>query len=179
MKLRNFTAISALALLAACWQSEQPLIPAGEADSPPQIAGTYDIMSQASGQDGAATVTKGKGAGTFDFEATDADGLPVKRVLRFDQLSGEWYLLQAQTVDQQKGPGQPNYRIVRVGGGMIREYEPGCGSPEAAIPDVKVEEGDCTFTTYAGLKAAALGRLKLAQGGDSASLSLQKSYSRK
>ncbi|WP_336977218.1 hypothetical protein [Altererythrobacter fulvus] len=179
MRYRNLAALSVLALLGACWQADQPLIPNGEADSPPKILGTYDIVSEANGPDGTATVSKSKTAGFFDYEAKDPKGLVLKRLLRFDRLSGEWYLVQSQNVDADKGAGQPNFRFLKIAGDKIEEYEPSCDLTEAAIPNVAVNDGDCTFADYKGLKAAAQNRLKQAQGGDEASLSLQNSFTKK
>lgn len=178
MRIRNLAPISLIVLLAGCWQSQQPLIPAGEADAPPQIAGTYKVTDEERGPDGTATVTKGKASGTFDFESKDPKGLVTKRLLRFDRLSGEWYLVQSQTVDAEKGPGQANYRFLKISGGKVEEYEPACDSTEAVFPGVSVNDGDCSFENYKALKAAAQNRLKMSLEGTGTQLSLQVTYAK-
>ncbi len=176
MRIRNLASISLIVLLAGCWQSQQPLIPAGEADAPPRIAGTYKVTDEDKGTDATATVTRGKTAGTFDFESKDEKGKPTKRILRFDRLSPEWYLVQSQMIDPVTGPGPANYRFLKIADGKVEEYQPACDSTEAIFTGVSVSDGECTFQNYKSLKAAAQSRLKMALDGDKPSLSLQVTY---
>ncbi|RZA20243.1 MAG: hypothetical protein EOP02_18195 [Proteobacteria bacterium] len=169
MRRRFAVLLPLVAMLAACWQSDVPLIADKDAETP-DIAGEYKEQ----GPGFAVTITRaGK---DYTYQKREADGSLLRRQLRFDQLQGDYYLVQSRTLADTGGMEAPFYRLVRIRQGTITEYQPACGAPEITFEGVSSSEGDCSFTTYKGLRDAALGRLELAQGGDPLSLTLEATY---
>lgn len=177
--LKKFIALPLALALAACWQSSSPLIPDSEADSPPGISGTY---TRSTGSDRPSTQASIAAVpnGYYNYENTKQDGSVERSRLRFDRLSDNWYLVQSQTIESNRPQSSSNYRIMKISGNVIEEYEPGCGSSEIAFEGVTVDEegvdNTCVFTLYTGLKKAALNRLQRSLSGDTYSLQLQATY---
>ncbi|KPL67601.1 hypothetical protein SZ64_05440 [Erythrobacter sp. SG61-1L] len=146
-----------------------------EADAPPSIVGKYSTVTQGGDEASDVTIAKGSAAGFFEYASVDKDGLVIgKRQIRFDRISGDWYLIQSQTVDTAGILGEPYYRFLKTGRGKLEEYEASCDSAVASIPNVHVNDGDCSFADYKALKAAAAARLAQPDG-----LTLQNSYTKK
>ncbi len=91
----------------------------------------------------------------FIYDTTDSSGTEDKRQLRFLQLSGGWYLVQAQSIIDGFAQASANFRIIHIGSDGIDEYDPGCTSDDTRFTGVTFDDGDCTFTDPGGLRAAA------------------------
>ena len=163
------------ALLSACWQSSAPLIPDAEVDAP-NVAGTY-TRTATDETDTTTRITKADN-GFYNYE-TLTDGISSdERKLRFDKLSGDWFLIQSQALSDDGNAAAPIYRIMKITRAEIEEYEPGCDASEQVFDGVTVDLDDatCNFTDYKGLKAAAQSRLKRNLDGEIGSLSLEATY---
>jgi hypothetical protein len=175
MRSRILTLLPLSALLSACWQSDSPLISDAEADGA-DIAGSFSY-SDSNGAGHPVTVTKERG-GYYRYVSTDSDGQPMNYRLRLDRLSSDWYIVQAQSIDAGGSVATPNYEILRVLPGAVEEYTAECREDEIQIGGVSIEDGDCTFDTYAALQAIAASHVEEFVGGDDSSLTLSARYER-
>ena len=177
--IRKFLPLALVALLSACWQSEVPLIPDNEVDSP-KIAGKY--TSESTDAEGKVTITrltlKKAEKGAFLYESGAGTPTETHRLMRLDQLQGDWYLVQSQTLQVGGGQEMPYYRIAKVGRKDIEDYNPSCDLNDQRFGHVSVTSGTCTFLTYEGLKELALKRLEEFHSGDAAALKLTTIYKR-
>ena len=179
MMIRKFLPFVLVGLLSACWQSDVPLIPDNEVDSP-KIAGKY--TSESTDAAGKVTVTKialkKAEKGAFLYETGSNTPTPTRRMMRLDHLQGDWYLVQSQTMQVGGGQEKPYYRLAKVGRKEIEEYNPSCDLDDARYRHVSVDSGTCTFLSYQGLKELALQRLEEFRSGDETALKLATTYKR-
>lgn len=158
------------AMLAGCWQSYGERISYVDADMP-AIEGTYQLTAP----DAVPKTVRVLEADNRYYSMTgiDSEGLPYTDELRFDRLEGSWYLVQALGDE-----GTYYYRIVRIAGRTVEEFDPACDESELAFPGVIDDLGDCEFGRYEGLRDAALARIGRHEGGETGSLNLIGTYTR-
>lgn len=175
--IRKFLPLALAALLSACWQSDYPLIPDTEVDSP-KIAGKY--TNQTTDSDGKTStepvsLTR-EPSGDFMYEAGSPGGSLTRRKLRLDKVQGDWYLVQSQSETAGGDWEKPYYRILKVSKNVLEEYDPACEVSDTLAGHVSVSGNDCTFLTYEGLKATAQKRVTSKLGGDQDALTLTTTY---
>lgn len=174
MRGRVLALLPLAASVSACWQSDYPLISDADADSA-DIVGSFHY-SDSNGTGHPVTVTRESG-GYYHYVSTDSDGQPMDYRLRLDHLSDNWYVLQAQAITG-GSVGEPNYEILRVLPGAVEEYSADCFDEEAQIQGVSIEDGDCTFETYAALRSVAGAHVDAFVDGDELALHFSARYER-
>jgi hypothetical protein len=160
---RPIAALSLALLLGACWYSELPLITASDAETP-AISGVY-IMTDSDNLSKKYTVSI-QTAKTFKL-VNPAEGDAIDEdELTLDHLFDAYYL--AQSTDLSDDPGTSYFRILNIAkNGDIHEYDPFCDDDaDAAWSGVEISDNDCKFTTYDGLRAAAMHHARLIDDED-------------
>ncbi|MCP5402601.1 MAG: hypothetical protein H6917_09480 [Novosphingobium sp.] len=144
------TALVALTL-SGCWVSEDPLIPDAAKDMP-QLGSRYVELNSDGSEARLALIEVTDG----EIHLTLEHGTESRQRywLRFDRLYDDWYLLQA--IPEDENPDMlAFFRLLKAQGQQWLEFAPGCGEDLAGIAGIERSGGDCSFSGYASLAAAA------------------------
>ncbi|MEZ5737841.1 MAG: hypothetical protein R3E09_18915 [Novosphingobium sp.] len=159
--------------LSGCWISEQPLMPDAAKDMP-QLADRY-LERNSDGTDaGLALVEPLDG----EIRLTLEHGTESKQVywLRFDWLFDNWYLVQATPEGEDNRNKMSFFRLLRRQEAQWLEFDPECGDDLAQLAGVERSGGDCMFTDYASVVAAATSEARKIDESDGAAGEFSGSY---
>lgn len=131
-------------LLAACWESEHPLIDAGHA-ARLSIEGSYRSPDPAETETIRVTAA-GDGGYLFD------DGKDTQRVI-LAQLGGGWAIAQWQL--EKAGDDGRLYTLMRLGDDRLTMHDGPCDESLDGIAGIERKSTTCTFRTFAALSRAA------------------------
>lgn len=159
--LRSLVVGALLCLLSACWLSEKPLLTDRTA-SEVGFVGKYHA-------DGESTVDLAivpAGAAAYAMANEEGERIPV----RFLALKGDWYLMQMDSGNAEKGTDTFYlYQVLKVVNGDLHFYSSDCEDLAGKFKGMKrdhVTVPSCTFSRLDGLKSAALAYVARIEEGD-------------
>jgi hypothetical protein len=177
MRIIRRVALAGLAaLLSSCWSSETGLIPASAADMP-DIADNYAHVDENDEYISDARVEQ-RSNGDFILWAPDDDGTLTPNALRLDWLFDGWYLAQSMAAySDGSAYGSADYRLIFIeDDGFIEDWSAGCDSSDTSWAGVTENDGDCSFTSYDGLRGAASARAQRYDRGDKTAVTYMGGY---
>jgi hypothetical protein len=163
---RTLLLLPLVLLLAACWESEHPLIDASHAARLP-IEGTYRSPDPAE-VDTIRVTSAADGGYLFD------DGKDTQRVL-LAQLGGGWALAQWQI--EKAGGDERFYTLIRLGDDRLTMHYGPCDESLDGIAGIERKSTTCTFSTFAALSRVASNTVRDLESGkadDDAAVLLRK-----
>jgi len=159
--LRAAVLLPLLALLAACWTSESPLIDDRSAAYPP-LEGTYREAEPA-GDEGMTVRITTADDGSFEMD----DGNDRQRLV-MAALGGDWFVVQWQKLDEdgQVAAAGALYGLMRIEPDRILSYVPDCDDAAVQYAGVVREGETCTFETLGALRDVALDAVERIESDD-------------
>jgi hypothetical protein len=141
-------------LLAACWESEHPLIDPDHAARLP-IEGTYHSPNPAEAETIRVT-SSGDGSYLFD------DGKDTQRVV-LARLGGGWAIAQWQL--EKAGEDGRLYTLMRLGDDRLTMHDGPCDASLDGIAGIERKNTTCAFSTFVALDRAARRTIRNIESG--------------